>query len=182
MRPARRSLTEFSMPASGAANAEPQRPAPVSPRIRRLHAVRPEAKPLPKLAAKPKPAAITRAPGARDGAAIRLPGPSLTTSAVKAEGNVPAPVGIAAEFCAKTIEVMTANVSATLDYARRLAAVNSPAEFVKLSASQTRKQIELVIAQTATMNALSRTLLASGTALMGNGAAKAGKKKITARH
>jgi hypothetical protein len=51
---------------------------------------------------------------------------------------------------------MTANVNATLEYARRLANVRSPAEFIELSTNPARKHFELIM--THTLGALAQSL------------------------
>ena len=59
-----------------------------------------------------------------------------------------------ADFCIRSIDVMTANINATFDYAYRLGAVRTPSEFVALSASHAREQIELVVKHWATFRVL----------------------------
>jgi Phasin protein len=54
--------------------------------------------------------------------------------AAELERQLPAPAEAIEQYRAKAIELMNANVNATLDYARRLAEVRSPAEFVAVSA------------------------------------------------
>ena len=44
------------------------------------------------------------------------------------------------------VELINANVNATLEYARRLANVRSPAEFIELSTNHARKHFELIMA------------------------------------
>ncbi len=67
------------------------------------------------------------------------------------EKYVSAPDKVTAEFCAKAFELMAANVTATLEYAKRLSDVKSPAEFVELSASHARKQIDMAATHSAAL-------------------------------
>jgi hypothetical protein len=71
------------------------------------------------------------------------------------EKYVSAPDKVTAEFCAKAFELMAANVTATLEYARRLRDVKSPSEFVELSASHARKQVDLAVTHSAALRAIS---------------------------
>jgi hypothetical protein len=67
----------------------------------------------------------------------------------------PAPETAANELRAKALEIVNANVNATLDYARELARVRSPTEFIALSTSHARRRLELMMTHAATLGALS---------------------------
>lgn len=62
------------------------------------------------------------------------------------------------EYRAKALEVMTANVQATLEYAQQLIKVSSPTDFIKLTTNQARKNLELVMAYAVALGALSQSL------------------------
>ena len=53
---------------------------------------------------------------------------------------------------------MIANISTTLEYAQRLVNVKTPTEFVELSMSHGRKQLELVIKQAADLGSIAQSL------------------------
>jgi len=72
------------------------------------------------------------------------------------ERPLPAPDAAADELRAKALEIVNANVNATLDYARELATVRSPADFIALSTGHARRSLELMMTQAATFGALSR--------------------------
>ncbi|HXF89145.1 MAG TPA: phasin family protein [Xanthobacteraceae bacterium] len=82
------------------------------------------------------------------------------------------PAADAATACARAFEAMSANWTAGLDYARRLAEVTSPADLILLSTSQARKQVDLLMEQSAALNALSRALVAAPTDAAKNAADK----------
>ena len=62
------------------------------------------------------------------------------------------------DYRAKAFELMTANVNANLEYAKKLRKLRTPFEFIELSTNHARKQFELVMSQTAALGALSRSL------------------------
>jgi Phasin protein len=64
------------------------------------------------------------------------------------------------ELRAKALEIVNANVNATLDYARELAQVRSPTEFIALSTSHARRRIELMMTHAAAFGALSHPFAA----------------------
>ena len=70
---------------------------------------------------------------------------------------VSAPEIATSEFCAKAFALMAANVTATLEYVRRLSDVKLPSEFVELSASHARKQVDLAMTHTAALRTLSKS-------------------------
>jgi hypothetical protein len=59
------------------------------------------------------------------------------------------------ELRAKALEIVNANVNATLDYARELAQVRSPTEFIALSTSHARRRFELMMTHATALGALS---------------------------
>jgi len=67
----------------------------------------------------------------------------------ESESELPAAAKTAEEYRIKAIELINANVNATLDYAQQLAAVTSPAEFLALSTSHARKHFELMMTHAA---------------------------------
>jgi hypothetical protein len=69
----------------------------------------------------------------------------------------------AATACTRAFEAMSANWTVGLDYARRLVEVTSPADLILLSTSQARKQVDLLMEQSAALNALSRSIIAAHT-------------------
>jgi hypothetical protein len=54
--------------------------------------------------------------------------------------------------------VLINNVSTTLEYAQRLVNVRTPTEFVELSMSHGRKQLELVVKQAADLGSMAQEL------------------------
>jgi hypothetical protein len=70
--------------------------------------------------------------------------------------------GAAAEFRAEALELMKANVIATLEYARELAGTTTAAEFVELSSTQARKQCELILKQAGALKSFAQTITKSG--------------------
>jgi Phasin protein len=65
-------------------------------------------------------------------------------------------VGAAAEYRAEAVELASANLAATLDYARELVGVRTGAEFVALSSALARKQCELMLKQAAVLQSFAR--------------------------
>jgi hypothetical protein len=72
----------------------------------------------------------------------------------KPEQDVSAPEKAAAEYCSQALDLVATNVTATLEYAERLSNVKSPAEFVVLSTSHARNQVELAQLYRAALGAL----------------------------
>ena len=64
--------------------------------------------------------------------------------------------GAAAEYRAEAVELASANLAATLDYARELVGVRTGAEFVALSSALARKQCELMLKQAAVLQSFAR--------------------------
>ena len=65
---------------------------------------------------------------------------------------------VAQEYRTKAFKLMTANVEANFEYVYKLASLTTPFEFIELSTTHARKQLELFISQTAALGALSRSL------------------------
>ncbi len=85
-------------------------------------------------------------------------GREQTSGAPVLERPAPTLADAAEDYRAKAFELMTANVNATLEYARLLASVKSPAEFVELTTDHARKHFELIMTHAAALGALSRSL------------------------
>lgn len=75
----------------------------------------------------------------------------------KLEGRLPAAAPAAEDYRAKAVELINANVNATLDYAQRLGTVKSAAEFIELSTSHAHRHVELIMKHAAGLTALSGT-------------------------
>jgi hypothetical protein len=86
-------------------------------------------------------------------------------------------VKAAEAYCVRTFELMTANTVATLDYAQRICKMKSTAEFVELSASHTRHQIDLAMTYTAALRAISQSSAQTGLARMNVESAKRSSEK-----
>ena len=65
---------------------------------------------------------------------------------------------VAQEYRTKAFKLMTANVEANFEYAHKLAGLTTPFELIELSTTHARKQLELIMSQTAALGALSRSL------------------------
>jgi hypothetical protein len=63
----------------------------------------------------------------------------------------------AKDYRAKAVELINANVNATLDYAQRLGNVTSAAEFIELSTNHAYKHFELIMTHAAALMAFSGT-------------------------
>ncbi|MGB7102118.1 MAG: phasin family protein [Xanthobacteraceae bacterium] len=73
------------------------------------------------------------------------------------EGRLPAAAPVAKDYRAKAVELINANVNATLDYAQRLGTVKSAAEFIALSTSHAHRHLELIMKHAAGLAALAGT-------------------------
>ena len=69
----------------------------------------------------------------------------------------PRTVRRAKDYRAKAVELINANVNATLDYAQRLGNVTSAAEFIELSTNHAYKHFELIMKHAAAFMAFSCT-------------------------
>ncbi len=90
-----------------------------------------------------------------------------------AEKATPTVAKVADEYRAKAFELMTANINSTLEYAQQLVNVKTPAQFAELSTSHARKQLELIIKQTAELGSIAQRLATSNVEQMTGGFAKA---------
>lgn len=147
-RPARRSLAEFALPASGEPVEIPSATRPVR-----------TGKPAKKTSGGGiefvhEPSGLQTAQAAHPDARE----PEISVSMSSAGKNTPSVAKVAVEYPARVFELMMANVSTTLEYAQRLAAVKTPTEFVELSMSHGRKQLELVIKQAADLGSMAQRL------------------------
>ena len=131
-------------------------------------------------------ASINAAPDQANGLTSASRSPDLTGEAVdrprdqekdggtpKGKQPLPAPVKVVKQYRAKAVELMTANVNATLEYAQQLANVRSLPEFIQLSTNHARKHFGLMMTQTAALGALSQSLTASNAERMTVNIAKA---------
>jgi hypothetical protein len=81
-----------------------------------------------------------------EGASAAASPPSSSVNAAEAHGT-------------NAIDLMTANLHATLEYLQRLAKVRSPVELVELSTDHARKHLGLIIENTAAFGELSKQLM-----------------------
>ena len=75
-----------------------------------------------------------------------------------ADKTSPPVAKIADEYRAKAFDLVTANVRSTLEYAQGLAHVKTPSEFLELSRSHARKQLELFMKQAAELGSFAQRL------------------------
>jgi hypothetical protein len=75
-----------------------------------------------------------------------------------ADKGIAAPATIVDQCCAHALELMTTNITTTLQYAQRLLTVKTPTDFFKLSLSQANKQAALIIEQTSTFASVAQRL------------------------
>ena len=73
------------------------------------------------------------------------------------EGRLPTSTPAARDYRAKAVELINANVNATLDYAQRLGTVKSAAEFIELSTSHAHRHLELIMKHAVGLAALAGT-------------------------
>jgi hypothetical protein len=76
------------------------------------------------------------------------------------------------DYRVKTLELMTANVKANLEYATKLKKLRTPFEFIELSTTHARKQFALIMSQTVALGALSRSLTMANAERMSVGIEK----------
>ncbi len=74
------------------------------------------------------------------------------------EERLPTSTPAARDYRAKAVELINANVNATLDYAQRLGTVKSAAEFIELSTSHAHRHLELIMKHAAGLTALAGAL------------------------
>jgi hypothetical protein len=152
-RPARRSLIEFSLPASGALEelSSASRPLPRTQPAPTMQNGKQPFKPPDKRIEK-----IRAAPLEADQkiAASR----SRQVNRESANKASPRAVKVADEYGVKAFELMIANIGASLEYAQRLVNVRTPTEFVDLATSQAWKQLNSIIKQTAELRSIAQRL------------------------
>jgi hypothetical protein len=170
-RPARRSLVEFALPASG--GRATVQPAPATERDKQPFET--PNKGRKKIMHEPlnedqKAAAGSLRPvNNPDGlASVNARTASLVSSDMpeqvkniqsqSADKTIPIVARAADEYRAKAFELMTANINTTFEYAQRLVNVNTPTKFVELSASHARKQFELIMKQAAEFGLIAQRL------------------------
>ena len=111
---------------------------------------------------------IAAAPDCANGLASANPPPGLDGMAAgqprereadspTLERQLPVATPPAEDYRAKAVELINANVNATLDYAQRLGNVTSPAEFIELSTNHAHKHFELIMKHAAAFMAFSPT-------------------------
>jgi hypothetical protein len=154
----RRPLTEITMPTKSIVVLEKPSPAQPTPtgqhRLAKLH----NKVSRSKVAERRNKIKSAHAAEGLHIATSRLPqtkprkSPALNGHNIK---HVSAPYNVTTEFCAKAFKFMVANMTATLEYARRLRDVKSPSQFVELSASHARKQVDLAVTHSAALRAIS---------------------------
>lgn len=108
--------------------------------------------------------------------AVEQGGPEKTSGTPQSEGQPLLSAKAAEKYRAQAFELMAANVSATLDYAQKLASVRSPGEFVELSADQARKNLELIMKHAAALGVLSQSLMTNSAEQVTAGIAKVWNK------
>lgn len=69
----------------------------------------------------------------------------------------------------KMVEFMMTNMNSTLDYAKNLATVRSPTEFVELSTNHARNQFEAITSQTNELAAMTQKYTVRNTERMTSG-------------
>jgi hypothetical protein len=88
----------------------------------------------------------------------------LSRAPIPADGDPPQDVpkagdglrGAAIDYRAEAVELASANLAATLDYARDLVGARTGAEFVALSSALARKQCELMLKQAAALQSFAQ--------------------------
>ena len=83
--------------------------------------------------------------------------------AATSEKTIPAATisATVADYQAKAFRLTEANISATLEYAQQLVNLNSASDFIKLSSTHARIQIELMIKQSSELRSLAMNLTPS---------------------
>jgi len=89
-------------------------------------------------------------------------GPKADAGATRLKARRVPPNEAADDYRAKALQLTNATINANLDYARRLATVRSPAEFIELSTDQVCAQVKLCVKHAVALARLSRSLTAIG--------------------
>src|SRR5437879_2912460 len=159
-RPARRSLIEFALPASGAPEMLPAaRPLPTAQPALATRRDKQAFKTSDK-----RIKAIVHEPLNED-QVIAASG-SRQAFYESADNTTPVTAEVAGEYRAKAFELVIANINTTLAYAQRLVNVKTPAEFFEVSTSHAGKQLDLVIKQTAELGSIAQRLATSNVKRM----------------
>jgi hypothetical protein len=170
-RPARRSLAEFALPASGALVEMPcaARPLPtVQPALATRRDKQPKTSEKRRKTIRHEPLNLNED---QHVAAVDVRQANNLTAAMledetkfqQTEDMTPAAANtakvakVAEAYRAKAFELMTVNVNITLEYAQRLVNVKTPTEFVALSAGHACKQLELIINQTSALGSIAQS-------------------------
>jgi hypothetical protein len=85
----------------------------------------------------------------------------LSTGRSAGPKEIPAAAMAAENYRTKAFDLMKTNVNATMELAQRLARARSPAEFVELTTSHARNQLETVFTQTNELALLAQKLATS---------------------
>jgi hypothetical protein len=109
-------------------------------------------------------------------AAAGQPREAKATPKIKNEPLIPAKA--AEEYRVRAFELMTANVNATLEYAQQLASVRSPTEFIELSTSHARKNMELIMKHAAALGELSHSLATTNAERMSASIARVFNRQV----
>ncbi|WP_334389318.1 phasin family protein [Bradyrhizobium sp. AZCC 2262] len=88
---------------------------------------------------------------------------SSSHGAVSSEKTIPAAAAAAtvADYQAKAFGLTEANMSAALEYAQQLVNLRSASDFIKLSSTHARIQIELMVKQSSELRSLAMNLMSS---------------------
>jgi phasin len=97
------------------------------------------------------------------------------TSKVMEHSYVTASKG-AVDFNLKLIEVAQDNINAAFDFARQLAQIKSPAEFLELSTSYARNQMEKLASQSQHLTGVAQKGMTETAQSLQAGVAKIGKR------
>jgi len=164
-------MLEFALP-TGGAHAESQPAAamsrdekPVKSSRKSKIRVRAPSGEDRKVAASGLASGFNGGTSASDAKLERDEAPTSTTATVTkgscpegADETVSAVATVAREYQVKAFELMTSNVSATLEYAQRLVGVRTPGGFVELSMGHVRRQSELIVRQTTELVSIAQRL------------------------
>jgi hypothetical protein len=158
-RPARRSLIEFALPASGAPKEMPSAARPL-PTAQPASAMRLDKQPFK--ASDKRMEKIGHEPLDEDQEIVAM----QHANCESADKATPAAAKVANEYRANGYELVIANINTTLEYAQRLLSVKTSTEFFELSTMQAGKQMEFIIKQTAALGSIAQRLAASNVRRM----------------
>jgi hypothetical protein len=85
----------------------------------------------------------------------------LSTSLSVGLGDIPTMALAAEDYRTKAFDLMKTNINATMEFAQRLATARSPGEFVELTTSHARSQMETAFTQTSELVQLAQKLAKS---------------------